>query len=192
MLPAVASTRESTTLQSGDIREAAEHPERFRGPRNAALEGGAASGNRTPDPRITNTPDTGPPLLTQSTWALLHRHLGTPCTPSAPGACSSGHEPGHAGVGRRARTGRCGVLCCSRPRSKCGYAAATSSADRSSSRPSPTAMTLTARTGRAGRGWRGHKRSRESRLSRVLIDGPPGVRARRAGSGNRGRADGCA
>src|SRR6266487_1263894 len=65
------------------------------------LEGGAASGNRTPDPRITNPPDTGPPLLTQSTRALPHRHLGTPCTPSATSACSSVHEPVHAAVGYR-------------------------------------------------------------------------------------------
>ena len=54
-----------------------------------------ASGNRTPDPRSTNAPDIGSPLLTQSMRAHLHRHIGTPCTPSAPGACSSGHEPGH-------------------------------------------------------------------------------------------------
>jgi hypothetical protein len=45
-----------------------------------------------------NAPDIGSPLLTQSIRAHLHRHIGTPCTPSALGACSSGHELGHAHV----------------------------------------------------------------------------------------------
>jgi hypothetical protein len=89
---AVQATKPSHMIRRGRRRRqrAAEIPG------IAGLEGGAASGNRTPDLRITNAPDTSTPLLTQSTSALLHRHLGTPCTPSAPGACSSGHEPGHA------------------------------------------------------------------------------------------------
>jgi len=58
-------------------------------------------GESNPGPTHYESPDTGPPLLTQSTRALPHRHLGTPCTPSATSACSSVHEPVHAAVGYR-------------------------------------------------------------------------------------------
>jgi hypothetical protein len=49
----------------------------------AHIGDGAASGNRTPDPRITNAPDTGSPVRTPAICALLQRHLVSedrPCT----------------------------------------------------------------------------------------------------------------
>jgi hypothetical protein len=50
----------------------------------------------------------GSQRLTQSIHALLHRHVGTPCTPSALGVCSSVHEPVHAEPRLSAVSGRPG------------------------------------------------------------------------------------
>jgi hypothetical protein len=70
-------------------------------PRSAAptltemlARGWSRLGESNPGPRITNTPDTGPRLLTPAICAGLHRHVGTPCTPGTSGACRSGHESG--------------------------------------------------------------------------------------------------
>jgi hypothetical protein len=49
------------------------------------------------DLRITNAWDIGSSMLGQSIRALPQCHVATPGTPSALGACNSGHEPVHAG-----------------------------------------------------------------------------------------------
>jgi len=72
-------------------------------------EGGAASGNRTPDPRITNAPDTSKRVRSPATSALSQRHVGTPCTPGTTGSSRSVHEPVHEGDHRR-RHGHCRVV----------------------------------------------------------------------------------